>query len=46
MVCDERIAPFGFNTRAGMVWTCQEHRDARQAVVVPPAWIGRAAGTV
>ena len=35
MVCG-KLGPFGFTTKRGSVWTCLEHRDAGERVLVPP----------
>ena len=35
MIC-QRLALFGFTTRRGSIWTCLEHRDAGERVLMPP----------
>ena len=34
-------ASFGFNTRDGSVWTCLDHRDAGERVLISPALVSR-----
>ena len=35
MIC-QRLALFGFTTRRGSIWTCAEHRNAGEQVLVSP----------
>jgi hypothetical protein len=34
------LASFGFNTRAGVVWTCMSHRSEGDKLLVAPASSG------
>ena len=40
LVCGSS-ASFGFNTRDGSVWTCLDHRDAGERVLISPALMSR-----